>query len=162
MSRPMNKENSFLTADMRRESPIHKILSARSRHSCRIMQHEKVTPFSNTSKSGYRICLILDAVSTSGNSCMHENMILTDNHIIVGSYKLSIHSRCKNWESIRVVEPVEKDRQEFARHWEELGENCDITNVYREFFGFCKSPPIKKLKFRSEESPTDSKPRLGL
>ena len=63
-----------------------------------------------------KVADMTDSPACNSKSSMHEMMILTDKHIVVGSYNLSTCSRCKNWESIRVVQPVEKDKEEFVKH----------------------------------------------
>lgn len=78
-----------------------------------------------------------------GKSSMHENFILTEKRLVIGSYNLSVYARCKNWESVRVVKPVCQDKEMFSAYWEALGESREIIKHYNDYFDGYEVPVRK-------------------
>ncbi|KAL3920395.1 MAG: hypothetical protein SGARI_006956, partial [Bacillariaceae sp.] len=53
-------------------------------------------------------------------SSMHRKAIITASKIVVGSYNLSCLARCKNAESVYVVDTTEADKNQFDATWKSL------------------------------------------
>mmetsp|Transcript_28103 Transcript_28103/g.43267 ORF Transcript_28103/g.43267 Transcript_28103/m.43267 type:complete len:287 (-) Transcript_28103:63-923(-) len=104
-------------------------------------------------------CRVVDVTGSwiSGSS-MHEKCIITETKTVVGSYNLSYFARCKNYESVHVVDTVTKQCQDFDALWESLGDR-DITQVYPNSFSdqVVRTRNMTKRKFR--EPVADEKKR---
>lgn len=76
-------------------------------------------------------------------SSMHRKAIITESVSAVGSYNLSCLARCKNEETLYIVNTSEADIKKFDEKWKSLGatRQLNITNVDGDLF---KRPAKRK------------------
>lgn len=94
-------------------------------------------------------CRVVDVTSNWAlGSSMHDKCIITKAKTVVGSYNLSYFARCKNYESVHVVDTVPKQCQDFDALWESL-EDRDVTQVYPNSFSeqVVRTRTMTKRKF---------------
>ena len=84
-----------------------------------------------------------------GGSCMHENAVITEIHTVTGSYNLSNFARCRNYNSVQVVDTDQERIDSFDRLWASL-EGRDIVKMYP-----CSFPEsiriLRKRKFQGQQ-----------